>query len=94
MSRPEREAVRASEVLGAIFTGCRGPIEFRALGSRARMFVAIASLATAGEFYRARRDHEDLYFGVATRRSEEDGSLTNCQHLPRSCCLRSGTHLL
>ncbi len=73
--------VPASDVLAAIFDGCDGLIEFRALPSKDRTFVAVADMSAAAAQFCQSRCHEDLYFGVATRRSDRDGSLANCQHL-------------
>ena len=74
------EPVRASDVLAAVFEGCDGLVECRALPSKAHTFVAIDAIATAVTFCESRRE-QDLYFGVATRQSSGDGSLANCQHL-------------
>lgn len=71
------DPVRAGDVLAAIVAGCEGLIEFRAFPSKHRMFVPLDAIGTAATFCQS-RVHENVYFGVATRRSSGDGSLANC----------------
>jgi len=75
-----------TEFLNALHEGCEGVVEFRAF-SRAkgappigRIFCAAAEMATITRFLAAHRTH-DVYFGVATRRDDRDGTLQNCRHL-------------
>jgi len=55
-------------------------INFRALPAGAQQFLHPNNLAGILRFLAAHAD-EDLFFGVATRRSPKDGSLANCDHL-------------
>lgn len=71
---------RGREVLAAIFDGCEGLIELRALPSKARTHVAVTDLPRVLAFASAHA-HENLYFGVATRRDASGGSLEHCQQL-------------
>jgi hypothetical protein len=71
---------QSTEVLAALFDGCAGMVELRALPSKSRTF-ALPSEVLDRQFL---EDHfaEDLYFGVATRRDSSNGTLSNCLQLP------------
>jgi hypothetical protein len=73
-------AIRGRDVLTALFEGCGGLVEVRALPSRARVFAPPSDETMIANWL---KDHrlENLYFGVATRRDESGGSLEHCQHL-------------
>lgn len=65
----------------ALFDGCDGTLELRALPSRARTFLRLGDLDAVHAFMRARA-HENIYVGVATRRDARGGDLAHCLHLP------------
>jgi hypothetical protein len=75
------DSVRGREVFATLFSGCDGLVELRALPSRARIFVAPTDADAIGAFLRTNKN-ENLYFGVATRRDESNGTRENCLHLP------------
>ena len=72
--------ITARDVLPALYAGCDGFIELRALPSRHRCFTVPHDNATRATFVKEHR-LETLYWGVATRRSDENGTEANCQHL-------------
>ena len=72
--------VRGREVLEAVFDARTGFVELRALPSRDRTFLN-PSDATAIERFAGAHRHEDVYFGVATRRHASSGDLANCAQL-------------
>src|SRR5689334_19699104 len=55
-------------------------VEFRALPSMARTFASVDELDDADAFL-ADHEHEDKYFGVASRRDASSGRLENCDAL-------------
>src|SRR5262249_4370436 len=69
------------DVLAALFDGCDGVLEFRALPSRARVFARPSDETVIAAWL---QDHrlDNLYFGVSTRRDSSGGSLEHCLHLP------------
>jgi hypothetical protein len=72
--------VTANDVLATITAGCDGYVELRALPSKKQCFSAPNDLATKRTFSR-RHQGANLYWGVATRRSDANGTEANCQHL-------------
>ena len=72
--------VRAREVLAALYEGCDGLVELRSLPSGLQSFFEPADLDGMAALVKG--CGEDLYFGVATRRSDASGGLENCAHLP------------
>lgn len=73
-------SVRGRDVLAAVFAGCRGLVELRAIPSKARIFVPSEDTAAIDAFARAHR-HEAVYFGVATRRDGTGGDLAHCEQV-------------
>jgi hypothetical protein len=75
--------IRVRDVMAALYGCCDGVIEFRAWsdGGVTRAFAALEDLDAIQAFWHAQRAY-NLYWGVATRRDDRDGSLTNCGHLP------------
>jgi hypothetical protein len=69
-----------ARLFASVFDGCQGRVELRAFPSKARTFLAPTDHAGTARFL-ANHEHEDVYFGVATRRDASGGALTNCQHL-------------
>jgi len=72
--------VRVRDIILAVHQGCAGLIEFRAFPSKARKFVAPDGIEAAARFC-DERSHENLFFGVASRRAEGDGTLDGCRQL-------------
>lgn len=75
--------VRVSEILHALFGDCRGVIEFRAFdasGCQGRLFAPLEDLDQIRAFCRTHQAR-NLYWGVATRRDDYDGTLANCLDL-------------
>jgi len=68
------------DFFAALFDGCAGLIEFRALPSKARAFFRPTD-HTGIEGFLTENQHQDLYGGVATRRDASSGRLENCRHL-------------
>lgn len=64
----------------ALYSGCEGLVELRALPSAKQCFAPADDHARLGRFIAA-HDAEDLYMGVATRRDATSGALANCHHL-------------
>jgi Protein of unknown function (DUF3631) len=79
--RSPRRGPRLGTLLRALFHGCDGLIECRALPSKARIFVTLDDLRALGTFLDDRQN-ENLYWAVATRKDASSGTLENCQHLP------------
>jgi hypothetical protein len=73
--------IRFRQFVGCVFSGCEGVLELRSLPSRERAFLALDDHDAVAQFCRDRRQNQDLYFGVATRRDGRSGDLTNCRHL-------------
>ena len=73
--------VRASALLGARHDGCTGLVDFRAFPSKSQQFIALDDFAGMAAFVRAHRD-ENVFNGIATRKSDESGALPNCAGLP------------
>jgi primase-like protein/DNA primase RepB-like protein len=69
-----------SNLLSALFSSCAGLIELRALPSGAQTFVSLADHQGVAAFLKT-WGHENLYFGVASRRDATSGRLDNCYHL-------------
>jgi putative DNA primase/helicase len=74
-----------TDFLAALFDGCEGFMEFRALPSTARadrLFALIAAqpprIITP---WLAAHVSQDLYLGVSSRRNQLAGDLAHCQHL-------------
>ena len=57
-----------------------GWCELRALPSLARLFVRVGDVEAVAAFL-ARHRHENVYAGVATRRTPTVGTLANCAEL-------------
>ncbi len=72
--------IRSREFFGALYDYCDGLVELRALPSTARQFFNRTDFDGMATFCQGHA--EDLYFGVATRKSDRDGSLENCAQLP------------
>jgi hypothetical protein len=68
------------DFLAALYAGCEGFRELRALPSRARAFVGLGDDAAATRFAAAHAS-ENVYVAVATRKDATSGMLTNCRHL-------------
>jgi hypothetical protein len=66
------------EFLLTLFDNAPGVVELRAFPSRQRIFAPRMDLFTLLAFIEARRETEDVYVGVATRRDETSGKLENC----------------
>jgi len=64
----------------ALFEGCEGLLELRALPSKARTFVAPDDDA-AIERFAQQHAGENVFVGVASRRDASGGELINCRHL-------------
>jgi hypothetical protein len=75
-----------SELFRALYDACEGLIELRALERRgsvsARTFVAPSDHPEALHRFLREHEHDNLYFGVATRRDANAGDLLHCLHLP------------
>lgn len=69
------------DFLRALFDGCDGMLELRALPSRSRTFLRPGDLAAVQAFVRA-HIRENVYVGVATRTDARGGDLASCRHLP------------
>ncbi len=72
-----------SEFLRALYDGCVGVIELRALERRdvaARTFIAPGDDPEALRVFLRDQEHDNLYFGVATRKDSSGGDLGNCRH--------------
>ena len=65
-----------------LFAGCNGLIETRCLPSKECRFWGLDQMRDLGRYLDTARTSEDVYFGVATRRDETSGKLSNCLHLP------------
>jgi hypothetical protein len=79
------EHVRGREVIGAVFAGCEGFLELRALPSRQRTHCQPTDIA-AVEAFVAAHPQEDVYFGVASRNGPAGGRLADCRHLGALYC--------
>ena len=77
---PAVTAVQARDVFGTLYKGCAGRLEVRALPSKSQRFFELNDYVGMARFCEDKG--EDLYFGVATRRSDRDGTLANCAQLP------------
>ena len=74
--------VRVSDVMRALFRDCEGVIEFRVFPEPgARLFAPLDDLERIRQFWKEHHDR-NVFWGVATRRNDRDGSLLNCLHLP------------
>jgi hypothetical protein len=69
-----------ADFLAALFNGCQGVIECRALPSKARAFFQQDDEAGMSTFLAANRS-QNLYLGISTRRDDSSGRLENCRHL-------------
>jgi hypothetical protein len=67
-------------LFSALFAGCDGLVELRALPSKARIFARPDATAVLEQFLSDHRE-ENCYFGVATRRDATGGDLAHCLHL-------------
>jgi len=75
---------RVADVLHALYSSCEGVIEFRAFnvnGITGRLFAALEDADTIRAFW-VKHKADNLYWGIATRRDDRDGTLANCVHLP------------
>ncbi len=78
--------VTLSDFLAALYPPeSAGPIELRALPSKAQGFFARDDSREIDEFIRA-HSAENIYFGVSSRRNPGDGSLANCAALHTLFC--------
>lgn len=73
--------VQAAEVAAALFTGCDGKIELRALPSRERTFIDVRDRAGIAEFCTALQREQNCYWGVASRKDSTGGRLEDCKDL-------------
>ena len=73
--------VRVRDMFAALFDGCEGCVELRAIPSRERLFVEPSAAVAVAQFCRDRMDSENLFFGVSTRRDATGGDLAHCLHL-------------
>jgi len=73
-------APKLRAVIQALYRDCAGLLECRALPSKARVFVPLDDLRSLGAFCDA-HPHDNLYWGVSTRKDDTGGTLENCQHL-------------
>lgn len=74
-------AVRARDVLSALYDGCNGLVEFRALPAKVTGFFALSDVEAIAAWVKTHSDH-DVFWGVATRKDTTSGELRNCQDLP------------
>ena len=72
--------IRTRDVLAALFSGCEGLVEFRALPSKARIFARADETDAIAAWLRQHRQ-QNTYWGVSTRRDRRTGSLANCRQL-------------
>ncbi len=80
-AREQANAILTSQFFGALFPPTLGGfIEVRALPSKARAFLPFVAPERMNEFIFGHRS-ENLYFGVATRRTAANGTLANCGEL-------------
>lgn len=70
-----------ADFFAALFDGCDGLLELRALPSKAQAFTALGDDAGRERFITAHAG-ENVYFACATRRTSSSGALANCRHLP------------
>jgi archaellum biogenesis ATPase FlaH len=73
-------SIRGRDIFTAAFADCTGVVELRALPGAARVFVPTHDYEAIARFLREHRGR-DLYFGVATRRDETNGTTANCAEL-------------
>jgi len=73
--------VRIRDFFGVLFEHAHGLIELRALPSKHTVFCARDD-AQAVEAFAKAHSRESVYFGVATRRDDSGGALSNCVDLP------------
>ncbi|OGA02878.1 MAG: hypothetical protein A3I00_05830 [Betaproteobacteria bacterium RIFCSPLOWO2_02_FULL_64_12] len=71
----------ACTFFAALYTTSGGLVELRALPSKARTFLPANDAGGVAAFVDAHAA-ENVYFGVATRRSAANGTLANCERLP------------
>jgi hypothetical protein len=71
---------QSAEILTALFAGCAGKVELRALPSRSRKFTE--PMKALDSHFLVDHWNEDLYFGVSTRGDSSNGTLNNCLQLP------------
>jgi hypothetical protein len=77
-------SVRVSAVMHAMFDGCDGVVECRSFHGGApngRLFSLLEDTDRIRAFWQEHQTH-NLFWGVATRRDDRDGTLGNCLHLP------------
>ena len=86
-----KPATKTSAFLAALFDGCEGLIEVRAIPvskedgrSIHRAFFSRDAISDVLDWCRPRLggDGDGLYVAVATRQSDASGALENCQALP------------
>jgi hypothetical protein len=75
-----RDPVQGREVLRALYDGCEGLIEVRALPQKVSGFYAVEDVVGVTAFLKAHYA-DNLYWGVGTRRDATSGALGNCLHL-------------
>ncbi len=73
--------LRQCQFLRALYEGCEGLVELRALPSKARHFIAPSDVDGLRRFATEHR-RENIYLGVATRRDASGGDLKHCRQLP------------
>ena len=73
------------DFFSALYHDCDGLVELRALPSAVCRFFAPDDVASMTAFI-AEHTHENIFNGIATRRSAAGGSLTNCLYLPALWC--------
>jgi hypothetical protein len=81
-------SVTLAKFVAALFPEAAGHVEFRAVrpgaGSVGRYFLALDDIErglTLTQRFLERHAAEELFFGVASRKTTESGDLGNCQHL-------------
>jgi hypothetical protein len=72
--------ITARDVLPELYAGCEGVVELRALPSGRQCFTGANDNATRATFVK-RNPRQEIYWGVASRRSDANGTEANCQHL-------------
>jgi hypothetical protein len=75
---------RGRDVLAALYAGCDGLLELRAIrpGATAQQTFCERDDIAAANTFCAQHADADLYFGVATRADATSGEGANCRHLP------------
>lgn len=74
-----------ASVLDALYQACSGFVELRALPSKQHVFARPENVAAMRRFVQEHKG-EQVYFGVATRKSNANGTADNTLHLPAFFC--------